>query len=66
MAGKGDERSEGLAEQSLNTSIVHPTQDSSGHGARSAGDRTLTGNDQRKGLEKTDPADPHSKSSTKP
>ena len=66
MAGKGDEHAEGLAEQSLNTSIVHPTQDGSGHGAGSAGDRTLTENDQRKGLEKTDPADPHSNGSPKP
>ncbi len=66
MAGKGDDHSEGLAEQSLNTSIVPPAQGNSVHPNPSAGDRTLTENDQREGLEKTDPADPHSNSSTKP
>ena len=65
MAGKGDDHSEGLAEQSLNTSIV-PPQGNSVHPNPSAGDRTLTENDQRKGPERTDAADPKPDDSTKP
>ena len=56
MPGKGDDGAEGLAEQSVNTSIVHPGQGGRGdaeQGDRSAGNRSLTGNDQREGLEKT-------------
>jgi hypothetical protein len=58
MAGKGDDRAQGLAEQSLNTSVVPSTQSSPDHseqGGPSAGNRSLIGNDQRKGLERTDP-----------
>jgi hypothetical protein len=66
MAGKGDERAEGLAEQSLNTSIVHPAEGNAVHRNPSSGDRTLTENDQRKGLERTEPADPQSDDGTKP
>ena len=61
MPGKGNDRTEGLAEQSLNTSVVYPTQSSPDHpeqGDRAAADRSLTGNDQREGLEKTDPDRP--------
>ena len=69
MSDKDKERAQGLAEQSVNTSIVHPSQsspDRAEQGDRSAGNRSLTGNDQREGLEKTDPNTPkandHSKS----
>jgi len=58
MPRKGDDHAQGLAEQSLNTSIVHPGRSGSDHVAPdkgSAGNRSPTGNDQRKGLEKTDP-----------
>ncbi len=61
MAGKGEDRAEGLAERSVNTSIVHPSQSSPDHqeqGDRSAGNRTLTENQQREGPEKTDPGRP--------
>ncbi|MBD2749436.1 hypothetical protein IC232_22405 [Microvirga sp. BT688] len=60
MPGKGEDR-EGLAEQSVNTSIVHSDQSSPDHAAqddRSAGSRRLTENDQRKGLERTEPDTP--------
>ena len=59
MPRKGGNQAQGLAEQSLNTSIVHPDQSGPDHVAqadRVAGSRSLTGNDQRKGLKKTDPA----------
>ena len=68
MPDKGDDRSQGLAEQSLNTSIVHPDQSSPDHPEqddRSAGNRSLTEDDQRKGLEKTDPDAPNAKDSSK-
>ena len=58
MPGKGEDRAQGLAEQSVNTSIVHPGQNSPDRaepGDRSAGNRRLTENDQQEGLEKTDP-----------
>jgi hypothetical protein len=61
MPRKGDDHAQGLAEQSLNTSIVHPDQSGPDHGAQgkgSTGNRSPTGNDQRKGLEKTDPDAP--------
>jgi hypothetical protein len=61
MPRKGDDHAQGLAEQSLNTSIVHPGQGGADHEAKgkgSVGNRSLTGNDQRKGLEKTDPDAP--------
>ena len=64
MPGKGEDRAQGLAEQSVNTSIVHPGQSSPDHaeqGDRSAGKRRLTENDQRKGLERTDPDTPRKK-----
>jgi len=63
MARKGEDHAQGLAEQSVNTSIVPPTQggpDRPDEGNRSAGNRTLTENDQRKGLERTDPGSPRS------
>jgi hypothetical protein len=55
MPGKGADRPEGLAEQSVNSSILHPGQGHAEQGDRSTGSRSLTGNDQREGLEKTDP-----------
>jgi hypothetical protein len=61
VPGKGDDQAQGLAEQSVSTSIVHPTQsgrDDPDQGARPTGNRTLTDNDQREGLEKTDPDSP--------
>jgi hypothetical protein len=69
MPRKGDDQAQGLAEQSLNTSIVHPDQSGPDHGAqadRSTGSRSLTGNDQRKGLEKTDPGSPKADRSAEP
>ncbi len=69
MPGKGEDRTQGLAEQSVNTSIVHPSQSSPDHaeqGDRSMGNRSLTGNDQRKGLEKTDPDAPAAEDRNKP
>jgi hypothetical protein len=69
MPDKGDDRSQGLAEQSLNTSIVHPDQSGPDHAARgnrSDGNRSLTGNDQRKGLEETDPDAPKTDSRIEP
>jgi hypothetical protein len=69
MPGKGEDRTQGLAEQSMNTSIVHPDQGSrhpAGQGDRSAANRSLTGNDQRKGLERTDPDTPHTSDHTNP
>ncbi|WP_445502512.1 hypothetical protein [Microvirga sp. G4-2] len=61
MAGKGEDRARGLAERSVNTSIVHPDQSNPDHqeqGDRTASDRVLTENQQREGLEKTDPDRP--------
>lgn len=63
MTGKGKDRAQGLAERSINTSIVPPTensQDPPEHDDYSDGTRSLIGNDQREGLEKTDPGDPKS------
>ncbi|UVF19027.1 hypothetical protein HPT29_021595 [Microvirga terrae] len=59
MAGKADDRAQGLAERSLNASIVPPTEENSVHRSRddrSASDRRLDENDQREGLEQADPA----------
>ena len=61
MSGKGEDRAEGLAERSVNTSIVHPSQSSPDHqeqGDGVASNRVLTENQQREGLEKTDPDRP--------
>jgi hypothetical protein len=61
MAGKAEDRAQGLAERSVNTSIVHPTEgnpDRRIRDGRSASDRHLTENDQREGMEKTDPGNP--------
>jgi hypothetical protein len=69
MAGKGEDRDQGLAEQSLNTSIVHPSESHPDHakpGDRSAGNRSLTANDQREGLEQTDPESPKADTRHKP
>ena len=46
---EGDDQTEGLAQQSLNTSVMQPGR--SGACGPGHGDRGLTGNDQRKGLE---------------
>ena len=69
MPGKGEDRAQGLAEQSVNTSIVHPGKGGRDHaeqGDRATGNRSLTGNDQRKGLERTDPNPPQTSERTKP
>jgi hypothetical protein len=69
QAGKAEDRTEGLAERSVNTSIVPPTQGTSAHQTKddlSAGDRYLTENDQRKGMEKTDPGSPKADGRAKP
>jgi hypothetical protein len=68
MPGKGEDRAQGLAEQSVNTSIVHPGKGGRDHaeqGDRATGNRSLTGNDQRKGLERTDPDAPKAEDSSK-
>jgi hypothetical protein len=68
MPGKGADRPEGLAEQSVNTSIVHPGLGGRGNAEQdecSAGNRSLTGNDQREGLEKTDTDAPGAKKSSR-
>jgi hypothetical protein len=66
MPGKREDQAQGLAEQSLNTSIVHPDQGGRAEqGERSAGHRSLTGNDQRKGLEKTDADAPEARKSSR-
>ncbi len=55
--GKDADHADGLAERSVNTSIVHPGQGASNH-QKGNGDRTLTDNQQREGLEKSVHADP--------
>jgi hypothetical protein len=57
MAGKAEDHAQGLAERSVNTSIVPPVEGNSHRRVRddrSASDRRLNENDQREGLEKTD------------
>ena len=69
MPGKGEDRAQGLAEQSMNTSIVHPVKGGRDHaeqGDRAGGNRSLTGNDQRKGLERTEPDGPKAEESSNP
>ena len=69
MPGKGEDRAQGLAEQSVNTSIVHPGQGGrhpAGQGDGSSATRSLTGNDQRKGLKRIDSDAPHTIDPTKP
>jgi len=69
MSGKSDDHAQGLAERSVNTSIVHPSQsspDPQKHDDGSSSDRILTDNDQREGLEKTDPERPTKDERTKP
>ena len=41
MAGKGEDRAEGLAERSVNTSIVHPNQSSPDHQEQATGPRAI-------------------------
>lgn len=57
MGGKRSDEDKGLAEQSLGTSNVPPT-DANPHrqdqGDGSTGGRRLNGNDQRKGIEKAE------------
>jgi hypothetical protein len=48
---EGRDQTEGLAQQSLNTSVVQPGQ--GGTGGPGHGERGLTANDQRRGLERT-------------
>lgn len=69
MGGKDDDHARGLAERSVNTSIVHPSHSSPDHqeqADRSAGDRILTENQQREGLDKTDPERPKPEDRDKP
>ncbi len=61
MTGRDRDRTEGLAEQSLNTSIVHPGQSSPDHQEQGDGtrsNRSITGNDQRKGFGTSDAPKP--------
>ena len=54
-----EDHARGLAERSVNTSIVHPSEsrpDVRKQGAPPGGARIVTDNDQREGLEKLDPA----------
>lgn len=67
MTGKREDRTEGLAEQSLNTSVVHPGQGGRDHGDTTGqGNRSLTGNDQRKGLEALESDQPKTEDRRKP
>ncbi len=62
MVGKGEDCTQGLAERSLNTSIVHPDHRHSEREQQkqgSASNRVLPDNQQREGIEKAIPA--HSK-----
>ena len=57
MPGKAEDRAEGLAERSVNVSVVPPAEGNSEHRIRrdrSAADRRLEENDQREGLDKTE------------
>lgn len=57
MSDKTEDRDRGLAERSVNTSIVPPTEDNPGpriRNDRSAPDRRLEENGQREGLERTE------------
>lgn len=57
MAGKGEDHAQGLAERSLNTSVVHPSQGRPAHpeqGDQTATSHTLPENEQREGVEKAD------------
>ena len=56
---KDPDHARGLAERSVNTSIVPPNDSRPSRGAPADGSRVVTGNDQRKG---SDNADPPSKS----
>jgi hypothetical protein len=61
MAGKDEVRTQGLAERSVNTSIVHPSQSNPDHREQDdpiASNRIVADNQQREGLEKTDSARP--------
>lgn len=69
MTGKGEDHAQGLAERSVNTSVVHPSQSNHDHqeqGDRSASNRVLTENQQREGLEKEDPDGPEPSDRYKP
>lgn len=58
MPGKGEDRPQGLAEQSVNTSVVHPGPDAPGRREQddgADGTRRLPENEQREGQERTDP-----------
>lgn len=69
MAGKDKDHAQGLAERSVNTSIVHPGQSHPDHqeqGDPTASDRILTENQQREGLEKTDSDRPRPNDRDKP
>ena len=58
VAGTDKDHARGLAERSVNTSIVHPSEsrpDVRKQGAPPGGARIVTDNDQREGLEKLDP-----------
>jgi hypothetical protein len=68
MAGKAEEHAQGLAERSVNTSIVPPVESNSHHRVRddrSASGRHLNENDQREGLEKTDSGNAKAQDPTK-
>jgi hypothetical protein len=69
MAGKAEEHASDLAERSVSTSIVHPTQANSDRrhrDGRFASDRRLNENDQREGMEKADPGRPRKEGRMKP
>jgi hypothetical protein len=69
MPGKGEDRAEGLAKQSLNTDPAHPSQstpDHQEHGDHTQSNRSLTGNDRRKGSGEADPDRPKPEDRYKP
>ena len=59
VVGTDKDHARGLAERSVNTSIVHPSE-SRPDVRKQGGARIVTDNDQREGLEKIDPTTPKS------
>ncbi|MCB5177603.1 MULTISPECIES: hypothetical protein [Microvirga] len=69
MTGKGEDRAQGFAEQSVKKSAAHPSQSSPDHheqGDRTQSDRSLTGNDHREDSRGSDPDRPKPEDRYKP
>jgi hypothetical protein len=58
MASDDRKQHDTLAEQSLNTSVVHPQNGRDAPGDPAQGNRTLAGNQQREGQEKASDQSP--------